>query len=120
MGRIPNGYVDPSSLVTIVEELRKEEVLLGMELHENTLHLRVKSNGNTEEADFDIDVFEAGVKGGQPYRIVIYRMEEDEGTAPIPNGVVLKFPFKDLKTIERLYPKPGDGIIIENLFAVGE
>ncbi|OFZ53392.1 MAG: hypothetical protein A3D92_05290 [Bacteroidetes bacterium RIFCSPHIGHO2_02_FULL_44_7] len=96
-----------------------EEKLLGMELISGVLRVRVQSGGCTKKEHFRIETFEAGIHAGPPYRVVIYRMEPDNCDAYVPEGLVVEFQYKDMVTEEGSYPKPGDGIIVENIFMVG-
>ncbi|GEM_PF-3776049 len=97
-----------------------EEKLLGMELTNGVLKVRVQSGGCTKPEHFRIETFEAGLHAGPPYRVVIYRKETDNCGEIVPEGLLLEFKYEDMVTEEGNHPKPGDGIIVENIFVVGD
>lgn len=96
-----------------------EEKLLGMELVGGILRVRVQSGGCTEKEHFIVETFEAGIHAGPPYRVVIYRTTPDECQNYAPEGLLVEFKFEEMITEEGSFPKPGDGIIVENIFMVG-
>lgn len=96
-----------------------EEKLLGMELISGVLRVRVQSGGCTKKEHFIIETYEAGIHAGPPYRVVIYRIEPDNCDNYIPEGLVVEFQYDQMITEEGSFPRPGDGIIVENIFMVG-
>lgn len=102
----------------MINEYKIEEKLLGLELIDGLLRIRVQSRGCTKKEHFRVETYEAGLQSGQPYRIVIYRTEPDNCDADIPEGIVVEFTFDEMLTEEGTFPKPGDGIIVENIFMV--
>jgi len=103
----------------MVEAYRQEEKLLGIELVNGVLKIRVQSGGCTKSDHFRLETYEAGLQAGQPYRVVLYRTEPDNCGEIVPEGLLLEFKFEDMITEEGTFPKPGDGIIVENIFTVG-
>lgn len=71
------------------------EVILGLDLKEQTLDLHVASNGCTKQENFNIEV-NKGVTGAPPYQVTVKRIKADYCKALIPDGVWLSFDRKTL------------------------
>lgn len=108
------------SKIEIMKEYKMEEKLLGMELINGVLRVRVQSGGCTKKEHFIIETYEAGIHSGPPFRVVIYRIEPDNCTESVPEGLVVEFKFEQMITEDGYFPQKGDGIIVENIFVVGD
>ena len=103
-----------------MREYKLEEKLLGMELINGILKVRVQSGGCTKPDHFKLETYEAGLHTGPPYRVVLYRTVTDNCDQVVPEGLLLEFKFEEMITAEGNHPRPGDGIIVENIFVVGD
>lgn len=104
----------------MVKAYRQEEKLLGLELINGILRVRVQSGGCTQKDHFRIETYEAGLQPGPPYRVVIYRTKPDNCGELVPEGLIVEFKFEEMITAEGHHPHAGDGVIVENIFVVGD
>jgi hypothetical protein len=71
------------------------ETLMGIEITNDKLKIRVPSNGCTTKENFKI-VVNKGFTGVPPYWIEIYRVVPDYCEAHIPDGIELEYDLKEL------------------------
>lgn len=103
----------------IYSDNRKEEVLLGVEFNDDSMLVRVEAHKDTEEDFFEVDVVETKLHDLKVFRIMVYRVVEDESSEKVTGGLTLNFLYKELLTHDRICPEKGDCIVIENLFKAG-
>lgn len=87
---------DPTAVATDrMTQLPYLETLLGIELEDGKMKIRVPSNGCTGKDSFKIEVIK-GFTGVPPYIVEIYRLFPDYCKAWLPDGVVLEYDLEEL------------------------
>ncbi len=71
------------------------ENILGIEMVDDKLNIRVHSNGCTSKESFKVNVIK-GFTGLPPYILEVYRVKPDWCRMYVPNGIVLEYTLAEL------------------------
>lgn len=84
-----------------------EEAVLGIEMLQDELRIRVPSGGCTTKEHIHVEV-NKGFTGMPPFQVTVYRVQPDFCRAYLPDGVVLTY------TLEELDLKSSDWFCLDN------